>query len=89
MTDVVVLVAAAAVVVFVFYWSGRYGDRNRSKGTSLRRGPSAHTTATGQAKKAYATRHEAEVAAQSPTKHGGSSMSVYRCGSCGKWHLGH
>ena len=87
MTDVVVLVAAAAVVVFVFYWSGRYGDRNRSKGTSLRRGPSAHTTATGQAKRAYATRHDAEVGAQN-SKHG-AAMSAYRCGTCGKWHVGH
>jgi hypothetical protein len=88
MTEVVVLVAVVALLAFVFYWSGRYGDRNRSKGTSLRRGASAHTTATGQAKKAYGTRHDAEVAAQSQAKHG-STMSAYRCGSCGKWHLGH
>jgi hypothetical protein len=88
MTEVVVLVAVVALLAFVFYWSGRYGDRNRSKETSLRRGPSAHTTARGRAKKAYGTRHEAEVAAQSQAQHG-SAMSAYRCDSCGKWHLGH
>ena len=87
MTDVVVLAAVVAVLTFVLYWSGRYGDRNRNKGTSLRRGRSAHTTATGQAKKAYATRHDAEVAAQSDSR--GGSMSAYRCDTCGKWHVGH
>jgi hypothetical protein len=88
-TGVIVLVAVAAVVGFVWYWSGRYGDRNRSKGTSLRRGPRSHTTATGQAKRGYATRHEAEGAAQSTAARGGVDLSVYRCGTCEQWHVGH
>lgn len=89
MTDVVVLAAVVAVVAFVFYWSGRYGDRNRSRGTSLRRGANAHTTARGHAKKAYPTRHDAEVGAQSTSARGGAGLSAYRCGTCGQWHVGH
>jgi hypothetical protein len=87
-TEFIVLAAVVGLLAFVLYWSGRYGDRNRSKGTSLRRGPSAHTTTTGQAKRAYATRHDADLAAQAQSKRG-AVLSAYRCSTCGEWHLGH
>jgi hypothetical protein len=89
MVTAVVLVAVVAVLVFVFYWSGRYGDTKRSSGTSLHRGASAHTTRNGRAKKAYASREEAQVQARAMTKRDGATMSAYKCGTCDKWHLGH
>jgi nitrogen fixation-related uncharacterized protein len=89
MTTVGVLVVVVAVIGLVFYWSGRYGDRNRGAGTSLRRGPGAHTTSRGQPKKAYATREEAAARASLMTKRDGAPMSVYRCSTCAKWHVGH
>ncbi|MGC2486176.1 MAG: hypothetical protein WA359_08035 [Acidimicrobiales bacterium] len=78
----IVLVAAVAVAAAVFHWSGRFGDRDRNSGTSLRRSPRSHTTAKGQAKKGYDTREEAVARA-------GDGLSAYKCDSCGKWHLGH
>ena len=89
MVTVVVLVVVAAVLIFVFYWSGRHGDPNRSKGTSLRRGASAHTTRNGRSKKGYASRDEAQAQARSLTKKNGAPMSAYKCGKCDKWHVGH
>jgi hypothetical protein len=89
MVTVGVLVVVIAVLVFVLYWSGRYGDKNRIKGTSLHRGASAHTTNTGRTKKSYATREDAQVEAQRFAKRDGSPMNAYKCGTCGKWHLGH
>jgi nitrogen fixation-related uncharacterized protein len=89
MVTVVVLVAVVAVLFFVFYWSGRYGDPKRNSGTSLRRGASAHTTRNGRPKKAYATRDEAETQARSSAKRDGAPMSAYKCGTCDKWHVGH
>jgi hypothetical protein len=88
MTTVVVLVAVVAVLFFVFYWSGRYGDTKRSSGTSLRRGANAHTTRNGRPKKAYATRDEAMAHTQS-TRRNEAPMSAYKCGTCDKWHVGH
>lgn len=84
-----VLIIALALMGFVLYWSGRHGDRGRSLGTSLRRGPRAHTTSKGRAKVAYATREEAAARARSMRKRDGASMSVYQCGKCAKWHVGH
>jgi hypothetical protein len=89
MGTVGVLLAAVAVVGFVLYWSGRHGTRGRDSGTSLRRGPSAHTTLTGRPKIAYGTREEAAAQALSMIKRDGTPMSVYRCGTCAKWHVGH
>jgi hypothetical protein len=89
MVTAVVLVAVVAVLVFVFYWSGRYGDAKRSSGTSLHRGASAHTTRNGRAKKAYASREDAQAQARAMTKRDGVTMSAYKCGTCDKWHLGH
>jgi hypothetical protein len=89
MATVGVLIAVVAVLVFVFYWSGRHGDPNRSRGTSLHRGASAHTTRTGQPKKAYADRESAETQARSMTKRDGAAMTAYKCGTCNKWHVGH
>lgn len=89
MTTIGVLAAAVTLLLLLFYWSGRYGDRNRSAGTSLRRGPRAHTTLTGRPKMAYASRDEAEAHARSLTRRDGVAMSVYKCGTCSKWHLGH
>ncbi|HVB51275.1 MAG TPA: hypothetical protein VND89_05995 [Acidimicrobiales bacterium] len=89
MTTVGVLIAAVALLLLVFYWSGRYGDRNRKTGTSLRRGPHAHTTARGQPKKSYESRDAAEAGARLMIKRGGEKMSVYKCGTCAKWHIGH
>jgi hypothetical protein len=89
MSAVVVLVVVAALVSLVFFWSGRYGDKNRNKGTSLKRGPRAHTTQRGQPKKGYATRSDAETHAHQQARRDGSSMDVYRCDTCSKWHVGH
>lgn len=89
MTTFGVLAAAVLLLVLVLYWSGRYGDRARGSGTSLRRGPRAHTTLNGQPKKAYATRADASARAQLLTKGDGAPMSVYRCSTCAKWHVGH
>ena len=88
MTTVGVLVGAVAVLAFVFYWSGRYGGRARG-GTSLRRGPGAHTTSKGRPKVAYATREQAEAQARAMNRRDGAAMSAYRCGTCAKWHVGH
>ncbi len=87
--SVVVLLAAVGVLVLVFRWTGRYGGRGRTTGTSLRRGPRAHTTSRGQPKKAYASREVAEEHARSSAAREGAPLSVYRCDTCGKWHLGH
>jgi nitrogen fixation-related uncharacterized protein len=89
MMTVVVLVAAVALLILVFFWSGRYGDPKRSAGTSLRRGAHAHTTRNGRPKKAYASRDEAEKSARLLTKRDDAPMSVYQCGTCAKWHVGH
>ena len=89
MTTSVVLLVAVAVLVLVFYWSGRYGGRGRGTGTSLHRGPRAHTTSKGRPKVAYAKREEAEAHARLLSKRDGAPMSVYRCGTCTKWHVGH
>jgi len=88
MVTVGVLVAVVAVLVFVFYWSGRYGDTKRSSGTSLQRGASAHTTRNGRPKKAYATRDEAVAQARS-SRRDAAPMSAYKCAQCDKWHIGH
>jgi hypothetical protein len=89
MATTVVLVIAVVAVAFVFYWSGRFGDRRRGSGTSLRRGVHAHTTSRGQAKKGFTTREDAVASAQSTSRRGGDQLSAYRCDTCGKWHLGH
>lgn len=78
----VVLVIAVVIAVAVFQWSGKFGDRDRNSGTSLRRGPRTHTTARGQAKKGYDTRDQA-------LSHARDGLTPYKCDSCGKWHLGH
>lgn len=89
MSTVGVLIIALALIVFVFFWSSRHGDRNRRRGTSLRRGSNSHTTLRGGAKVGYAKREEAEAHAQSMTRRDGAPMSVYQCGTCAKWHVGH
>jgi hypothetical protein len=89
MATVVVLVAVVAVLFFVFSWSGRHGDTNRSSGTSLHRGANAHTTRNGRAKKAYETRDQATAAANSSTRRNEAPMSAYKCATCDKWHVGH
>ncbi len=89
MGTVIVLIAAVAVIVLVLNWSGRHGDPNRSAGTSLRRGPGAHTTATGRPKAAFATREQATEHARLMTGRDGVAVSAYQCRTCGKWHVGH
>jgi hypothetical protein len=89
MATVAVLVLVAAVLVFVFYWSGRHGDPKRNSGTSLKRGVSAHTTRNGRPKKSYANRDDAEAQARLMSKRDGGTMSAYKCGTCNKWHVGH
>jgi hypothetical protein len=89
MVTVGVLVAVVAVLAFVFYWSGRYGDPKRSSGTSLHRGVSAHRTRNGRPKKSYASRDEAQAQARLMTKRDGATISAYKCGTCDKWHVGH
>ncbi len=89
MAVIIVVAVLAALVSLVFYWSGRYGDPNRSKGTSLKRGPRSHTTQRGQPKKGYASRSDAEAQAQRQAAHGAAPMGVYKCDTCAKWHLGH
>lgn len=83
-----VLLGALALIFLVFRWSGRHGDRNRGSGTSLRRGPNAHTTKFGQPKVAYGTRDEAIEHARAMTAREGAPLSAYRCATCAKWHLG-
>lgn len=87
--NVVVLVAAVALIVLVFHWSGKYGDRGRRGGVSLRRGANAHTTMKGQPKKGYVTRSEAAARAGVLARRDGAPMSVYRCATCAQWHVGH
>lgn len=84
-----VLIAALALLALVLFWSSRYGVRGRGAGTSLRRGPSAHTTIRGQPKKGYAQRDEAEAHARMLMRRDGAPMNVYRCSTCAKWHVGH
>jgi len=88
-TTVGVLIGALALIVLVLFWSGRYGRRGRGSGTSLRRGPNAHTTQKGRPKMAYATRAEATARARLLTQRDGASMGVYQCATCAKWHVGH
>lgn len=88
MASIVVLFVAVALLYLVFNWSGRYGGRGRG-GTSLRRGPRAHTTSRGRPKMAYQNRADAEARALQLTKRDGARMSVYQCDSCAKWHIGH
>jgi len=88
MTTVVVLAVAVAVLALVLRWSGRYGGRFRG-GTSLHRGPGAHTTSRGRPKVAYATREQAEAQARTMNRRDGAAMSAYRCSTCSKWHVGH
>ena len=89
MGTVAVLVAAVVLMSLVLYWSGRHGGRGRIGGTSLRRGPGAHTTSTGRAKISYATKEEAQEQARRMSHADGVRMSVYQCVRCAKWHLGH
>jgi len=89
MTNIVVLLVAVAMVAFVLYWSGRYGGRGRTGGTSLRRSPRAHVTSRGQPKKGYAKREDAQARARLLTKRDGAPMNVYRCDTCAQWHVGH
>jgi hypothetical protein len=86
-TSVAVLTVAVAAVALVFYWSGRYGGRHRG-GTSLKRGPRTHIDANGRAKVAYATRDDALAQARRMGRDG-SSMTVYQCDTCARWHVGH
>jgi hypothetical protein len=89
MATLAVLVIAIALLMLVLMWSSRHGDRRRGTGTSLRRGPQAHTTSRGQPKKAYPTREAATLRAQALAGRDGAAMGVYRCATCGKWHVGH
>ena len=83
------LLFAALVIAVVLFWSTRFGVKGRSAGTSLRRGPRAHTTSTGRAKVPYATRDEALAKARSMRGRDGVGLGAYQCGTCGKWHVGH
>ena len=87
MTTLVVLIIAVGAVAAVLNWSGRYGGRHRG-GTSLRRGPRSHTGARGRAKVGYPTR-EAALAQARRLSRDGSSMGVYQCDTCARWHVGH
>ena len=89
MATIVVLFIAVGVVVLVFYWSGKYGGRGRTKTTSLRRGVRSHVTAKGRPKVGYASRDDAEAHARMLTLRDGQAMNVYRCDNCAKWHVGH
>ncbi|MCU1363909.1 MAG: hypothetical protein JWM55_1737 [Acidimicrobiaceae bacterium] len=89
MAVVIVVIIFAALVSLVFYWSSRYGDANRSRGTSLKRGPHAHTTTRGQPKKGYASKSDAEFQAHKLATRDGAPRDVYKCATCTKWHVGH
>ncbi len=88
MTTWAVLGVAVAAVGLVWYWSGRYGGRAR-RGTSLVRGPHTHVNAKGRAKVGYATREDALAGARRASARDGAPMSVYRCDTCARWHVGH
>lgn len=83
------LVVAVALLVAVFYWSGRYGGRGRERTVSLRRSRSSHVTSRGRPKVAYAKRADAEAQAKLLGARDGAAMDVYRCPTCAKWHVGH
>jgi hypothetical protein len=89
MTTVIVLLAALALIVLVLYWSTRHGVGARDAGISLKRGRSSHTTMTGRPKVPYATRDEAAAIARRLAARDGVTMSVYRCPTCARWHVGH
>ena len=89
MLTLAVLLVAVATVALVISWSGRVGGRNRTGGTSLHRGNHSHVTSRGRPKVAYANREAAEVQARQLSMRHGSSMNVYQCESCAKWHVGH
>ncbi|HUX04482.1 MAG TPA: hypothetical protein VMV53_06190 [Acidimicrobiales bacterium] len=89
MTTLGVLLVAVALLVAVFYWSGRYGGRGRERTISLRRTRASHVTSRGRPKVAYAKRADAEVQARFLAARDGASMDVYRCPTCSKWHVGH
>jgi hypothetical protein len=84
-----VLLIALATLATVFYWSGRFGGRGGTGGTSLRRSPHSHVTSRGRPKIAYASREDAETRARQLAKGDGAQMNVYRCDTCAKWHVGH
>jgi hypothetical protein len=89
MSTIGALIVAVALLILVFYWSSRYGGRGRRTGTSLRRGPRAHTTFDGHPKIGYVRRDEAEAQARKLMNRDGAPMSVYQCATCAKWHVGH
>ena len=89
MSTVIVLIVAVVLIGFILYWSSRHGVRRSSGGTSLRRGPNAHTTSTGRTKVSYATRDDALSHARQLTGRDGQRMNVYQCATCAKWHVGH
>lgn len=89
MSTLLVLVAAIVLLGLVFFWSGRFGGKGRIGGTSLRRGPRAHTLSNGQPKKSFANKTDAESRSRILQSRDGSPMSVYQCDTCAKWHIGH
>jgi len=80
---VLVLVALAIVFVVWMLWS------DRPSGTTIQRGAASHVNADGSAKKGYASQAEAQAQAERLHEKDGATMSVYQCGSCPKWHVGH
>lgn len=87
MSAVIVLIVAVVAIALVLSWSGRYGGRHRG-GTSLTRGPRSHTDARGRPKVGYTTRDDALAQARRLSRDG-SSMGVYQCDTCARWHVGH
>ena len=89
MSALVVLLGAVALIGVVLSWAGRFGGGSRGTGTSLRRGPSSHTTSRGRAKVGYAKRADADQQARRLMERDGVAKNVYRCSTCDKWHVGH
>jgi len=86
-SSAVVLIVAVTLVFLVLFWSGRYGGRGRQAGTSLRRGPRAHTTSRGRPK-GYPTREQALAQADVPTTNPEGSIWVMQSFSGGSISAG-
>ena len=84
----VLLAAIAALVLWVWWFSGKYGGRHRG-GRSIRRGANSHFTVDGHAKKGYASREGALAEVARIHHKDEADMGAYQCAQCKSWHVGH
>jgi hypothetical protein len=82
------LAAIAVLVLWVWWFSGKYGGRHRG-GRSIRRGANSHFTVDGHAKKGYSNREDALAEVARIHFKDGAAMGAYQCAQCKSWHVGH